>query len=67
MTTTRIERAEHSANQALAAAATQAIATRMQLEAERREWAHVLRRSNPGRRTVIRLGFLRQLAATLGA
>ena len=66
MIATRQNRNETETNSQLAAQVTQNIATRMSLEAERREWAHILRRSNPGRRTVIRLGLFARLFATTG-
>lgn len=62
MSTTRNER---DANNELAAQATQPIASRLATEAERNEWAHILRRSNPGRRQVIKLGLFARLAATV--
>ena len=68
MIATRNEsRNEREANTQLAAVSTQRIADNLALQATQREWAHVLRRSNPGRRTVIRLGLFARLFATTGA
>ena len=57
-------RNEREAHAQLASQATQRIADNLALQATRQEWAHVLRRSNPGRRQVIRLGLFAALAAT---